>query len=48
MHGFSNYTPTVLETGYAFIVDLPSRVRIDVAALFIEWIGACLIGWLSF
>jgi hypothetical protein len=45
---YSTVSSVIVDTGYALIFDLPHRATIDIAALLVQWVGACLIGGLAF
>jgi hypothetical protein len=38
----------VVETGYAFIFDLPSRASVDVGQLLVQWVGVLTVGAIAF
>lgn len=43
INGFGVNSQAVMETGYAFIFELPARARLDVLTLFTQWAGVCLL-----
>jgi len=42
------YQGNVVENGFSFIFDLPSRATVNVSMLFAEMIGALIIGVILF
>ena len=47
IHGHGANSAAVVETGFAWIFDLPHRATIDGITLLIEWIGVLLVGSLA-
>jgi hypothetical protein len=45
---YSSVSAVIVDSGYALIFDLPYRATMDIAALLVQWVGACLVGGLAF
>lgn len=48
VHGYGSSSSAIIDSGYAFIGDLPDRATVNIGTLIIEWVGACLLGGLAF
>lgn len=48
IRGRGSYGGSIVETGYAFIFDLPERASIDGVSLLVQWVGVCLIAVLLY
>ena len=38
----------VVESGYAFLFDLPQQGQVDVATLLVQWVGIMVAGAIAF
>jgi hypothetical protein len=38
----------VIESGYAFLFELPNRATVDVATLLAQWLGVLIVGAIAF
>jgi|AntDeeMinimDraft_5_1070356.scaffolds.fasta_scaffold04251_6 hypothetical protein len=48
IYGFNKISDSIIESGYAFILDLPDRATVDVATLFTQWVGVIIAGSIVF
>ncbi len=38
----------IMDTGYAFLFDLPDRATVDVTTLLVQWVGVLIVGVIAF
>ena len=47
-YGFGGNSNAVINSGYAFLFELPDRATVDVATLLIQWVGVLIVGAIAF
>jgi|GEM_PF-1980314 len=48
IHGYGPSSNAVIQSGYAFLFDLPNRATVDVTTLLVQWIGVLIVGAMAF
>jgi hypothetical protein len=48
IYGGGRYSDSVIESGYAFLFNLPDRATMDVTTLFVQWVGVIIAGGVVF
>ena len=48
VYGGGKYSDWVMESGYAFLFNLPDRATMDVTTLFVQWVGVVIAGSVVF
>ncbi len=38
----------MLQSGYAFLFELPDRATVDVTTLIVQWLGVLIVGAIAF
>ena len=41
--GYGASSHAIVQTGYAFLFDLPERAHVDAISLLVQWVGVCLV-----
>lgn len=48
IYGFGVNSSAILESGYAFLFDMPKRATVAVTTLLVQWIGILIVGAIAF
>lgn len=48
IHGVGGSSTSVIQSGYAFLFDLPHRATVDAITLLVQWIGVMIVGAIAF
>lgn len=48
IYGYGVSSNTVIESGYAFLFELPDRATVDVTTLLVQWVGVLIVGAIAF
>jgi hypothetical protein len=43
IYGYGGNSNAVMQSGYAFLFELPDRATLDVAALIVQWVGVLIV-----
>lgn len=47
-YGFGGNSNAVVNSGYAFLFELPDRATVDVGTLLVQWVGVLIVGAIAF
>lgn len=48
IHGLGGGSTSVIQSGYAFLFDLPHRGTVDAITLLMQWMGVLIVGAIAF
>lgn len=48
IYGRGNYSSSIYDSGYAFLLDLPNRATVDIGTLLVQWVGVLIVGGIAF
>ena len=48
IYGYGASSNAVIESGYAFLFELPDRATVDVTTLLVQWVGVLIVGAIAF
>ena len=46
--GGGGWSDVVIQSGYAFLFELPNRATVDVTTLLVQWVGVLIVGAIAF
>ncbi len=47
-YGFGGNSNAVVNSGYAFLFELPDRATVDAGTLLVQWVGVLIVGAIAF
>jgi len=47
-YGFGGNSNAVVNSGYAFLFELPDRATVNVGTLLVQWVGVLIVGAIAF
>jgi hypothetical protein len=47
-YGFGGNSNAVVNSGYAFLFELPDRATVNVGTLLVQWVGLLIVGAIAF
>ena len=48
IYGYGGSSSAIIESGYAFLFELPGRATVDVTTLLVQWVGILIVGAIAF
>jgi hypothetical protein len=48
IYGYGTNSNAVIQSGYAFLLELPDRATVDVTTLLVQWVGVLIVGAIAF
>lgn len=48
IYGYGGSSSALIQSGYAFLFELPDRATVDVTTLLVQWVGVLIVGAIAF